>query len=125
MGDCWSRFLTPRSRTASTTTLAAHRILTGPASQNILFWAASIGPPARSPRIRLAARRCEIAKGLAIDRVLHVVPAFSVVSSMEWVICSAHLFAERRVPPGAIFRDENRGLIGQEPNQPGPDQAGS
>jgi hypothetical protein len=47
----------------SGTTLAASRILTGPASQYILYWAASIGRPARSPLIRLATRRLKVRPG--------------------------------------------------------------
>src|SRR5210317_2599221 len=45
----------PGSR--SGTSLAAGRVLTGPASQYILYWAASIGRPARSSLTRPATRR--------------------------------------------------------------------
>ena len=44
----------------SGTTLAASRILTGPASQNIMFWSASIGLPARLPLIRPATQRFKV-----------------------------------------------------------------
>ena len=47
----------------SGTTLAAGRVLTGPASQNILFWAASIGHPARSSLTRPATRRFKVRPG--------------------------------------------------------------
>ena len=74
-GACWPGSLAQRSRTASVTALAASWILTGPASQNILFWTASIGHPrqllpawpyllhpcsrARSPLIHQSTRRFE------------------------------------------------------------------
>src|SRR5210317_1168962 len=51
----------PRSR--SGTTLAAGRVLTGPASQYILYWAASIGLPARSSLTRPATQRLKVRTG--------------------------------------------------------------
>jgi hypothetical protein len=33
---------------------------------------------------------------------------------MKWVAFGAHLFAEGRVPAGAIFRDENRAPMAQD-----------
>ncbi len=43
------------------------------------------------------------------DPVSNGLPFFQGVSSMEGVVCVAHLFAERRVPPGAIFREKIEG----------------
>ena len=51
----------PGSR--SGTALAAGRVFTGPASQNILFWTASIRHPARSPLTRPATRRFKVRTG--------------------------------------------------------------
>ena len=52
--------LTSGPGSGSGTTLAAGRILAGPASQYILHWSASIGLPARSPLIRPATRRFNV-----------------------------------------------------------------
>jgi len=59
MADYWQGFLAPRSWTVSMTTLAARRRFMGPASQNILFWAASIGlscPIVPTPPVHSALR---------------------------------------------------------------------
>jgi len=63
----------------SGTALAARRILTGPASQYILYWTASIGLPARSPLIRPPAQRFKITEGLATGRLLPATPCFQTV----------------------------------------------
>ena len=92
------------------TSLAARRILTGPTIQYIVYWMVSIGHPARSPLIRLTTRRFEIAERGDIDCVSNYLSMFQAKSSMEWVVYyAAHLFAERRVPPGAIFREKIEG----------------
>ena len=62
-GGCCLRELASGPGSRSGTALAASRILTGPASQYILYWAASIGLPARSPLIRLATRRFKVRPG--------------------------------------------------------------
>ena len=80
---------------------------------------------ARSPLIRLATRRFEIAKRSAIDCVLNYVPMFQAKSSREWVVLVSHLFAERRVPPGAIFREKIESRRYRMYHRRGPDQAGS
>ena len=41
------------------------------------------------------------------------VPFITLVSSVDRVVFSARLAAEARVPPGAIFTDENRRLTAQ------------
>ena len=107
------------------TSLAARRILTGPTIQYIVYWMVSIGHPARSPLIRLTTRRFEIAKCGAIDCVSYVVPIFQLVSSMERVVFTTHLFAGRRVPPGTIFREKIEGRWYRMYLRRGPDQAGS
>ena len=56
-GRLWPVLSDQRSRTLSGTALATGRVLTEPASQNILFWSASIGRPARSHLIKSATRR--------------------------------------------------------------------
>ena len=91
------------------TPLAASRILTGPTIQYIVYWMVSIGHPARSPLIRLTTRRFEIAERSAIGCVSYEVPMFQTKSSREWVVFTNHLFAERRVPPGTIFREKIEG----------------
>ena len=53
----------------SGTALAARRILTGPALQHILCWAASIGHPARSPLIRQSTRRFDVAQPATTHRL--------------------------------------------------------
>jgi hypothetical protein len=97
-----------RSRSMSGTTLAASRILTGPASQYILYWSASIGHPARSPLIRPATRRFKVRTGsYTPSRVSTVVHAVRVKSPTVRVVFTAHLSAEDGVPPGALFRKKS------------------
>ena len=107
------------------TALTSSRILTGPALRYILYRAASIGHPARSPLIRLAVRRFEIAKCGATGCVPCAVARFQHVRSMKWMVGVDHLFAERRVPPGAIFREKIEGRWYRMYLRTGPDQAGS
>ena len=85
----------------------------------------SIGHPARSPLIRLTTRRFEISERGGIDCVSYIVRIFQLVSSMGWEVYAFHFFAERRVPPGAIFREKIEGRWYRMYLRRGPDQAGS
>jgi hypothetical protein len=80
---------------------------------------------ARSSLIRLPTRRFEIAKRSTNDCVSHWVVTPQLVSSMEWVVFTSHLFAERGVPPGAIFREKIECRWYTMYLRRGPDQAGS
>ena len=87
---------------------------TGPASQNIVFWSASIGRRARSPLTRPATRRFKVRTGRKRTQCLNH---------------GAQLSAEKLKGPGGIqfpfirrrrdfargdFQDENRELMVQE-----------
>jgi len=75
-----------------------------------LYSAASIGHPARSSLIRPTTRRFEIAERVADGWFLDTkCLTFSLRSSKERVVLAAHLSAEGRVPPGAIFREKIEG----------------
>ena len=97
------------------TTLAARRILTGPALQYILYWAASIGHPARSPLIRRATRRFDVAQTATTHRLpSNEVPFFQP----EKLYSPGSVFSPfiRRGQGSARddFQGENRGLMVQD-----------
>ena len=105
----------------------------GPALQHILCWAASIGLPARlslCPRItRHLEAKASYTPPTALDsrfcpdcparKRAHTCICLSTPSPPGQEVGGVprlfvHLGAERRVPPAAIFRDENREPMGQE-----------
>ena len=130
-GACCLRSCAQRSRTTSGTALAARRILTGPALQHILCWAASIGHPrqllpawlyllhpcsrARSPLIRQPTRRFNVAQ----TATTHQVPSndgatFSVCKlNSPGGVCGPFIRRGKGSARGD-FQGENRGLMVQD-----------
>ena len=115
MGGCCPGSWAQRSRTMSGTALAARWILTGPALQHILCWAASIGHPARSPLIRRATRRFDVAQ----TATTHQVPSndgatFSVCKlNSPGGVCGPFIRRGQGSARGD-FQGENRGLMVQD-----------
>jgi len=130
-GGCGLGSCAQRSRTASVTPLAASRILTGPALQYILYWAASIGHPrqllparlyllhpcsrARSPLIRQPTRHFDVAQAATTHRIpSNEVPCFQPekLKSSGGVLCP--FIRRERGSARGDFQGENRGLMVQD-----------
>ena len=130
-GGCGLGSCAQRSRTASVTALAARRILTGPALQYILYWAASIGHPrqllpawlyllrpcsrARSPLIRQATRRFDVAQTATTHRFPSNESAMFSVCKLNSPggVCGPFIRREKGSARGD-FQGENRELMVQD-----------
>ena len=115
MGGCCPGSCAQRSRTMSGTALAASWILTGPALEHILCWAASIGHPARSPLIRLPTRRFDVAQTATTHRLpSNEVPCFQLEKlNCPGGVCIPFIRREKGSARDD-FQGENRGLMVQD-----------